>query len=132
MSDEFVHEVRTRWFDTDALGHVNNAVFLTYLEEARDTWFAERLGSREVYVLVRIEVDFVRELGRDTKRVLVHVSAERLGRKSVTMSETLRDEAGEVVAQAKTTAVRWDPGRQAAVEFTDVEREALMPTRTAS
>ena len=31
----FEHLVRVRWRDTDALGHVNHAVFLTYLEEVR-------------------------------------------------------------------------------------------------
>ena len=35
MAAMFEHLVRVRWRDTDALGHVNHAVFLTYLEEGR-------------------------------------------------------------------------------------------------
>ena len=30
--------MRIRWRDVDSYGHVNNAVYLTYLEEARDRW----------------------------------------------------------------------------------------------
>ena len=40
------HEKRIeiRWRDLDALRHVNNAVYATYLEEARDGWFVRALG----------------------------------------------------------------------------------------
>ena len=35
----FEHPVTVRWRDTDALGHVDHAVFLTYLEEGRDAFY---------------------------------------------------------------------------------------------
>ena len=41
MAATFERLVHVRWRDTDALGHVNHAVFLTYLEEARDAFYAE-------------------------------------------------------------------------------------------
>ena len=37
--------IAVRWADIDALGHVNNATFLTYLEECRDTFMRESLGD---------------------------------------------------------------------------------------
>jgi hypothetical protein len=36
-----------RWRDMDAYGHVNNAVYLTYLEEARDAWVQRTLGTTD-------------------------------------------------------------------------------------
>jgi acyl-CoA thioester hydrolase len=58
-------EIEIRWRDVDAYGHVNNAVFLTYLEEARDEWLERALGADGNawdYVLARVAVDFRREL----------------------------------------------------------------------
>src|SRR5580704_18412385 len=47
MTAAFEHPVMVRWRDTDALGHVNHVVFLTYLEEARDAFYAQVLGDRK-------------------------------------------------------------------------------------
>jgi hypothetical protein len=43
-----VHEkqIEIRWRDQDAYGHVNNAVYLTYLEEVRDEWLERRSETR--------------------------------------------------------------------------------------
>jgi acyl-CoA thioester hydrolase len=122
----FATVVQTRWSDYDALGHVYHPVFLTYLEAGRDAWFAERLGSREVYVVARVELDFRRQLGRDTSSVVVEITAEELGDKSIKTNELVTDGAGLVFAQARTTSVRWDPVRGVSVPLSDRERSALM------
>ena len=44
----FERLVPVRWRDTDAQGHVNHAVFLTYLEEARDAFYAQVIGAAGV------------------------------------------------------------------------------------
>jgi len=41
----FTKRIEIRWRDMDAFKHVNNAVYLTYLEEMRDEWFLEVLGN---------------------------------------------------------------------------------------
>ena len=38
-------QIEIRWRDQDAYGHVNNAVYLTYLEEVRDEWLERALGD---------------------------------------------------------------------------------------
>ncbi len=48
------HSVDVRWRDVDALDHVNNAVFLTYLEEGRDAFYATALRSDPIYVVARL------------------------------------------------------------------------------
>ena len=47
-----------RFRDCDAMGHVNNAVFSTYLEQAR----IAILGGLETFILARVEIDFRAEL----------------------------------------------------------------------
>ena len=51
MHTVFEHQVSLRWRDVDALGHVNHAVFLTYLEEGRDAFYAQALGRDVADVL---------------------------------------------------------------------------------
>jgi acyl-CoA thioester hydrolase len=125
MAGTFEHPVRVRWRDVDALGHVNHAVFLTYLEEGRDAFYAAALGSDPLYVVVRIEIDLRAEIGRDQRQVTVRIEVERLGTTSLTTRETIRTAAGEVAAQARVVSVRWDAGRHKPVPFTEAERARL-------
>ncbi len=125
MSAIFEHQVDVRWRDTDALGHVNHAVFLTYLEEGRDAFFEELLGSEPLYVVVRLEIDYRAEVRPSTTRVLVQIEVERLGRTSLTTKETIRGAAGDVAAQARVVTVRWDGERRAPTPFSADERAKL-------
>ena len=95
----FEHPVDVRWRDVDALGHVNHAVFLTYLEEGRDAFYTRMLGSDPIYVVARLEVDLRAEVGYQDRRVTVRIEVERLGTTSLTTRETVLTPAGEVVAQ---------------------------------
>ena len=61
MGTVFEHPVSIRWRDMDALGHVNHAVFLTYLEEGRDACFEQLFGDLD-YVMVRLEIDMRAEI----------------------------------------------------------------------
>jgi acyl-CoA thioester hydrolase len=125
MDAVFEHPVTVRWRDMDALDHVNHAVFLTYLEEGRDAFYAAALGSDPLYVVVRIEIDLRAEIGRDQRQVTVRIEVERLGTTSLTTRETIRTAAGEVAAQARVVSVRWDAGRHKPVPFTEAERARL-------
>lgn len=121
----FERPVDVRWRDTDALGHVNNAVFLTYLEEGRDAFYAQIIGSDPIYVVVRIEVDLRAEVVHSDRRVLVSIAVERLGSTSLTTTETVCTAAGQVAADARVVTVRWDPDQRKPVPFTDAERARL-------
>ena len=79
----FEHPVDVRWRDVDALGHVNHAVFLTYLEEGRDAFYTRMLGSDPIYVVARLEVDLRAEVGYPDRRVTVRIEVERLGTTSL-------------------------------------------------
>ena len=98
MGEAFERSVDVRWRDGDALGHVNHAVFLTYLEEGRDAFFTQALGSDPSYVVVRLEVDLRAEVRLSDRRVRVRVEVERLGTTSLTTHETIATPSGEVAA----------------------------------
>ena len=125
MGAMFEHQVDVRWRDVDALGHVNHAVFLTYLEEGRDAFFAQTLASDPIYVVVRLEVDLRAEVRYPDRRVTVRIGVERLGTTSLTTRETIVTPANEVVAEARVVTVRWDSGQRKPVPFSEAERAQL-------
>lgn len=125
MGAVFEHPVGVRWRDTDALGHVNHAVFLTYLEEGRDAFYSQVLGSDPVYVVVRLEVDLRAEVRHQDRRLTVQIAVEQLGTTSLTTRETIITAAGEVAAEARVVTVRWDPVNRAPIPFSNAERTRL-------
>ena len=125
MAAMFEHLVRVRWRDTDALGHVNHAVFLTYLEEGRDAFYTQVLGSDPSYVVARLEVDLRAEVCYPDQQVAVRIQAERLGTTSLTTRETILTSSGELAAEARIVTVRWDPTRRQPIPFSPTERTRL-------
>ena len=121
----FERQVPVRWRDTDALGHVNHAVFLTYLEEGRDAFYAQVLDGNLDYVVVRIELDLRAEVRHQDRYVTVQIQAERLGTTSLTTRETILASSGEVVAEARVVTVRWNPSQRKPVPFSEAERARL-------
>jgi acyl-CoA thioester hydrolase len=122
MGAVFEHPVHVRWRDGDALGHVNHAVFLTYLEEGRDAFFAQLLGSDPLYVVVRIEIDLRAEVRYADQRVTVRIEPERLGTTSMTTREKILTPAREIAAEARVVIVRWDPDDRKPIPFSAAER----------
>jgi acyl-CoA thioester hydrolase len=121
----FERSVDVRWRDADALGHVNHAVFLTYLEEGRDAFFVQTLRSDPSYVVVRLEVDLRAEVRLSDQRVTVRVDVESVGTTSITTREAIFVPSGEVAAEARVVTVRWDPDNRKPVPLTEAERARL-------
>jgi acyl-CoA thioester hydrolase len=123
----FIHRERVRFGDLDALGHVNNAVFLTYIESARvaylfDAGAATSLEDMSI-IVARIEIDF-RAPVRFGREVEVAVRASRFGNKSFDLEYVLRVD-GEVVAEAKSVLVGYDYDKRESVAIPDEWREKL-------
>ena len=125
MDAIFEHPVDVRWRDVDALGHVNHAVFLTYLEEGRDAFFKQTFGGEPDYVVARVEVDLRAEVRYPQRRVTVRLAVERLGTTSLTTRETVLTLSGEIAAQARVVSVRWDRRARRPVPFSEAERARL-------
>jgi acyl-CoA thioester hydrolase len=123
----FVHRERVRFRDLDAMGHVNNAVFLTYIEDARVA-FLQHLGAATTLedmsiIVARIEIDFRAPVGFNDE-LEIAVRASRFGEKSFDLDYELRVDE-QVVAEAKSVLVSYDYGKHEAVELPAEWREKL-------
>ena len=123
----FVHTERVRFRDLDPMGHVNNAVYLTYIESARVA-FLQHLGAAPTLedmsiIVARIEIDFRAPVGFG-EDVDISVHASRFGGKSFDLDYELR--VGDtVVAEAKSVLVAYDYGTGQAIELPGEWREKL-------
>jgi len=114
-----------RWRDVDNYGHVNNAVYLTYLEEARDRWVRETLGPEVDFVIVRIAIDYRRELSQDDDEVTVACDGVGYGTSSIRTAEEIVAKAGWIAAASESVIVAHDAGARSSRPLTDAERETL-------
>ncbi|SDF41697.1 acyl-CoA thioester hydrolase [Halorubrum xinjiangense] len=104
-------DIDVRFRDIDALGHVNNAVYATYVEQARTRYFRDLLEidiSQSSNVLASLSIDFRRPIELPDEDVTVTVELADLGRSSATMTHEIR--VGDAVAaEAEATIVALDP-----------------------
>ena len=115
----YVHRDTVRFRDCDAMGHVNNAVYSTYLEEAR----IGVLGDLIDFILARVEIDFRSEL-RAGEDVEVRTRCSRIGTKSFDLEHEIAAD-GRVVAEAKSVLVSYDYELGESVPVPDELRERL-------
>jgi acyl-CoA thioester hydrolase len=112
----------------DAYGHVNNATYLTFLEEARDR-FVERLLGRVSdtwdFVLARVGIDYLEELTQADGEVGVRCRLASFGRGSIRTSEEIVKADGRVAAVAEAVVVPRDPATGRSRPLTDAERALL-------
>lgn len=113
------HRERVRFRDCDAMGHVNNAVYSTYLEESR----IGVLGGLNSFILARVEIDFRSEL-RLGEEVEVRTRCSRIGSKSFDLEHEIA--AGDrVVAEARSVLVAYDYALGESVPVPDGLRRRL-------
>jgi len=88
----FAIDTEVRWRDLDAFGHVNNASYLGYIEEARVRWFKSMSGDwaneTSAPILAAVTANYRKPIGwPETLRV--ELFCERLGNKSVTLGHRI-------------------------------------------
>jgi acyl-CoA thioester hydrolase len=103
------------------MGHVNNAVYSTYLEEAR----IDVLGGLSAF---RVEIDFRSEL-RAGEEIQVGTRTGRLGTKSFELEHEIRV-SGRIVAEAKSVLVAYDYEKAQSVPLSDDLRARLNQAKT--
>ena len=129
MSSPPGHLVQMRWRDLDGLGHVNHTVVLTYLEEGRDVFLRRHGIRRDEYVVGRCSVNFRSEIDPAFENVTVECAVHEVGRSSVTTTERIVGQDGEVVVDAEFGLVLWDPEQRASRPITDEERASLVRSK---
>jgi acyl-CoA thioester hydrolase len=124
----FVFREDVRFRDLDGMGHVNNAVFLTYMESARIAYLSA-LGAgsnpQRTLILARMEVDFRSPIALG-ERVEVGVRPGRIGLKSFDLEYEVRAD-DRLAAEARSVLVGYDYGRGESVEIPAEWREWLAP-----
>ncbi|MEU6808174.1 thioesterase family protein [Streptomyces sp. NPDC046831] len=114
-----------RWADMDAYGHVNNVVFLRYLEEARiDFLFRPEKDFKQGSVVARHEIDYKRQLVHRHEPVDVELWVTEIRAASFTLTYEVKD-GDQVYVRASTVIVPFDFGTQRPRRITDEERKFL-------
>lgn len=135
MAHIFSTGIELRFSDLDGYGHVNSAVYFTYLETARVKLFRkqfEELTRQGVFLVVaRAECDFKLPI-MFTDSVEVAVRISRVGGASFDLEYRLHDNNGKTFANARTTMVCFDNGAGVTVPVPESIRafhsaEALAP-----
>jgi acyl-CoA thioester hydrolase len=124
----FVLPREVEFRDLDVARHVNNAVYLTYLENARIRYLIEVLGPEFAYelslILARIAVDF-RSAARFPETLEVGARVTRLGTTSFDMEHEVRGGDGRLVLEASSVLVSYDYDADASMPLPEQWRARL-------
>lgn len=124
-----VHEIRPRFRDTDAMGHINNAVYVTYLEIARQAYWQalDHVADyrRVPFILAHVTVDFRSEaLVKETLEV--GIRCEWIGGKSFAFVYRIWEKASDrLVVEATTVQVCYDYGTKSTMPMPEDLRRKL-------
>lgn len=114
---QYTYACPLRWSDADAYGHVNNAQFLRYMEEARTRMFQEVVATSEegrrqnAFVVSRTIIDYRAPLFYGPEPVDVHVWVTKASAATFELAYAIRDvEQLYVEASTKIVAYNLDTG----------------------
>ena len=111
----FIHRLEVRFRDCDAMGHTNNAVYLTYLEQARFAHWRSLWGfgtpqlppGLPGVILARVECDYKRPT-KYGDALEIRLTVAEIGRTSFRYEYEIVDDQGRTVLTAKTVQVMYD------------------------
>ena len=131
MNAVFVHRIEVRFRDCDPLGHANNAVYFTYMEQARfNHWRTLWDFGKDGYpdpgvILARIECDF-RSPARAGEELEVRIALAGIGRTSFTYEyEIVSAGDGRTIARARSVQVAYNYATATPIPVPDEWRRLL-------
>jgi acyl-CoA thioester hydrolase len=129
MAERFKVRIPVRFRDVDALGHVNNAVYFTYMEQARTEYWLRLMNVKELrdvqFIVAHAECDFkiAAKFGEELE-VSIHTSA--IGKSSFVWDYEIRNvSTQQLVAAGKTIQVYYDYKTEKSVPVPDDVRSKL-------
>lgn len=108
-----------RWGDLDAFGHVNNATYLVYAQEARFAW-----SKMIEMVVARAEVDFIAPIYTGDIYIDVEIWVNKIGNSSFGLTYEMKN-GDELLARIKTVQVTVSMETKKSRPLTDSERNFL-------
>lgn len=110
VKNPYSYEIQTRFVDTDRLGHINNAVYATYLELARTYWHQMvKKGDLKHFdwILGSISIKFIREAVLGDK-LRIYMWASHIGNRSWEFSYGIYNQRDELITQASSKQIGFD------------------------
>ena len=106
----FHHQLNTRWKDLDAFRHINNAAYLTYIEDARivllKRWKIDY--QQKSLIVASVKIDYIKQVNHPSSLVIGQ-KVSRLGTKSFDIeSVVFNKETSELVCMSTITSVAFD------------------------
>lgn len=124
----FVHPQEVAFRDLDVFGHVNNAVYLTYIENARIGYVQDVLGIDSLdgllLIVASVTIDF-RSRANLGETLEVGARVPKVGTKSFDLDHEVRGPDGRLVAEARTTLVAFDYRNDRTMPVPDEWRERI-------
>lgn len=103
--------IAVRFRDLDSLGHVNNAVYFTYCEVARNTYWKKLFGLRRLsdvnFILAHAELDYRAQANGDSD-VVVGIRVSFIGNTSFGFEYVVVEEGGVLLAEGRSVQVTFD------------------------
>ena len=127
----YTNQQFVRWDDIDAFGHINNAKYLTYIQEARFQWSFYQYAQRNEkptlveMVVARAEVDFIEPIYEGGRFYDVTLWVEHIGNSSFTLGYEVIGDNNVVHARVKTVQVAVAMDTKRSRPLTDEERQYL-------
>ncbi len=107
---KFQHSLRTRWIDLDAFRHINNAVYLSYIEDARlellSRWKITQDGKS--VIVASVTIDYYKQVLHPTE-LIIGQRVSRIGNKSFDITSIVfNKDTQESICQSVITIVCFD------------------------
>jgi acyl-CoA thioester hydrolase len=130
VTDDYRHRttLQVRFRDIDAFGHVNNAVFFSYVEQARIRYLLDVLESETSFdrmplILARVELDYRSPIFFG-EEVAVETRIDRIGRSSFGMSHRMvAGSERRLVGDVQSVLVTYDYAANSPIPVPDAWRE---------
>ena len=108
----FSHKIEVRFSDFDSMGHVNNAIFLTYLEIARINYIQQVMKENNLdhrkfgFILAHVSIDYKKPI--ECQFIIATIWVSKIGNSSFEFSYKLTDENETIYANATSIQVCYD------------------------
>jgi len=106
----FHHPIKTRWRDLDAFRHVNNATFLSYIEDARICFF-KRWGinlKEKSLIVASVKIDYINQLEHPAE-IIIGQKVSRIGTKSYDIQSAIfKENNKQLICISTITSVCYD------------------------
>jgi acyl-CoA thioester hydrolase len=124
----YERRLRVRFSECDGLGHVNNGMYFTYMEDARTEIFELFNPSLNLpswnLIVASARCDFLAQV-TFAEWLTVHTWISRVGNSSFVLEHAIRNEQGEYVARGQATLIQYDYASKSTVQLSAPVREAL-------